>query len=103
MKRLALLAAACTIAIPAFAQTVATVNGETITQQQLDQFIGLLKDQGVPDSPQLRDQVKQEMINRLIAVQAADEAGITKKPEVQQEIELARQGIVVRALMADYL
>jgi peptidyl-prolyl cis-trans isomerase C len=103
MKRIALFAAACAIAIPAYAQTIATVNGTAITQDKLDQFVALLIAQGAQDTPELRTQVKQEMVNRLVAVQAAEKAGITKQADVQQEIELARQGILVRALMADYL
>src|SRR3546814_18075013 len=43
------------------------------------------------------------MINRQIFVQAADKDGIAKQPDVQTEIDLARQGILVRALMAEYL
>lgn len=103
MKRLAVLAAACAIAIPAYAKTVATVNGQAISQDKLDQFVALLIAQGAQDTPELRTQVKQEMVNRLVAVQAAEKAGIDKQPAVQQEIELARQGILVRALMADHL
>ena len=103
MKRLAVFAAACAIAIPAFAQPAATVNGQEISQATLDQFVALLIAQGAQDSPELRTQVKQEMVNRLVAVQAAEKAGIDKKPEVKLEIELARQGILVRALTADYL
>ncbi|MCC2595112.1 peptidylprolyl isomerase [Pusillimonas sp. MFBS29] len=103
MKRLAVLAAACAIAIPAYAQTVATVNGKAITQDKLDQFVALLVQQGAQDTPELRTQVKQEMVNRLVAVQAAEKAGIDKQADVKQEIELARQGILVRALMADQL
>jgi len=103
MKRLALFAASCIIAIPAYAQNVATVNGKAITQKQLDDFVGLLVEQGAQDSPQLREQVKQEMIGRLVAVQAAEKAGIDKQANVRQEVELARQGILVRALMSDYL
>lgn len=103
MKRLALFAASCIIAIPAYAQNVATVNGKAITQKQLDDFVGLLVEQGAQDSPQLREQVKQEMIGRLVAVQAAEKAGIDKQADVRQEVELARQGILVRALMSDYL
>src|SRR5699024_11142199 len=52
---------------------------------------------------ELRDQVKQEMINRLVAVQAAEKAGLAEKGPVRQEIELARQGILVRALMRNHL
>lgn len=103
MKRLTLLAAALTIAVPAWAETVATVNGQAIPKEKLDQFVTLLVEQGAQDTPELRTQVKQEMVNRLVAVQAAEKAGIDKKPLVQQELELARQGILVRALMADYL
>lgn len=103
MKRLALFAATCVIAIPAYAQNVATVNGKAITQKQVDDFVTLLIGQGAQDSPQLREQVKQEMVGRLVAVQAAEKAGIDKQSEVKQEIELARQGILVRALMADHL
>ena len=103
MKRLYLLVAACAIAAPVHAQNVATVNGKPITQKSLDQFVQLLVSQGATDSPQLREQVKQEMINRQVFVQAAEAGGIAKEPAVQTEIELSRQGILVRALMADYL
>jgi peptidyl-prolyl cis-trans isomerase C len=103
MKRLAVLAAACAIALPAYAQTIATVNGQAITQQSLDQFVTLLVGQGAQDTPELREQVKQEMINRLVVVQAAEKAGIDKQSDVKQELELARQGILVRALVSDYL
>ena len=103
MKRIVMLAAACVIAVPAFAQNVATVNGKAIPQKSLDQFVKLLVSQGATDSPQLREQVKQEMINRQVFVQAAESGGIAKQADVQTEIELARQGILVRALMADYL
>src|SRR3546814_2153981 len=101
MKRLVMLAAACAVALPAFAQNVATVNGKAISQQSLDQFVKLLVSQGATDTPQLREQVKQEMINRQIFVQAAEKDGVAKQADVQTEIELARQGILVRALMAE--
>src|SRR5690625_3706426 len=103
MKRLAAIAAACVIAAPASAQTIATVNGQEITQEGLDGFVELLVNQGATDSDELREQVKQEMIHRLVAVQAAEEAGIDKEADVQQELELARQGILVRALMSHHL
>lgn len=103
MKRLAVLAAACVLAFPLHAKDIASVNGEAITEAQLNQFVALLVEQGAQDSPELREQVKQEMIHRLVAVHAAQKAGIDKRPDVQQELELARQGILVRALIADYL
>ena len=49
MKRIVMLAAACAIALPAFAQNVAT-NGKAIPQKSLDQFVKLLVTQGATDS-----------------------------------------------------
>ncbi|MEI2417223.1 peptidylprolyl isomerase [Orrella sp. JC864] len=103
MKRLAMLAATIAVAAPLHAQNVATVNGKPITQKNIDEFVTLLVSQGAADSPQLREQVKQEMINRQVLIQAAEQQGIPKQASVQTELELARQGILVRALMADYL
>ncbi len=103
MKRLVLLAAACALALPLHAKEIASVNGKSITEEQLNQFVALLVEQGAQDSPELREQVKQEMIHRLVAVHAAQKAGIDKRPAVEQELELARQGILVRALIADHL
>ena len=80
MKRIVMLAAACAIALPAFAQNVATVNGKAIPQKSLDQFVKLLVTQGATDSPQLREQVKQEMINRQIFVQAAESTASPSRP-----------------------
>lgn len=103
MKRLAVLAAACALAFPLHAKQIASVNGQAITEEQLNQFVTLLVEQGAQDSPELREQVKQEMIHRLVAVNAAQKAGLDKRPNVQQELELARQGILVRALITDHL
>ena len=91
------------IAPPKNHEKVATVNGRPITKKDLDRFVKLLVTRGATDSPQLRNQVKQEMINRLVLVQEAEKLGIDKLPEVKTEIELARQGVLVRTLMASYL
>ena len=103
MKRIVMFAAALALATPIYAQNVATVNGKPITKANVDEFVKLLGTQGATDSPQLRDQVKEELINRQVMVQAAEAAGLVKDPTITVELELARQGILVRALMADYL
>ncbi|MCX7222813.1 MAG: peptidylprolyl isomerase [Burkholderiales bacterium] len=103
MKRIVMFAAALALAAPIYAQNVATVNGKPITKANVDEFVKLLGTQGAADSPQLREQVKEELINRQVMVQAAEAAGLLKDPTITVELELARQGILVRALMADYL
>jgi len=102
-KTVIALTAALALSAPLYAQTIATVNGKAITQAELNQFVQLLLAQGAQDTPQLREQVKQELIQRHIAVQAAEKAGLAKRDTVVQEIELARQSILVRALLSDYL
>jgi len=102
-KTVIALTAALALSSPLYAQTIATVNGKAITQAELNQFVQLLLAQGAQDTPQLREQVKQELIQRHIAVQAAEKAGLAKRDTVVQEIELARQSILVRALLSDYL
>src|SRR5699024_8505033 len=103
LKQVAIFAAACLIAAPLSAKTIATVNGEDISQDKLDNFVKLLVEQGAEDSDELRAQVKQEMINRLALVQVAEKENIDQQEAVKQELDLARQGILVRALMQDYL
>ena len=97
---LALIAIACA---PAFAQTVATVNGKAIPSSRLDAMVKQVTTQGKqPDSPQLRDAVKKDLIAREVMVQEADKQGYSNKPEVKQALENTRQSIVINAMLADY-
>jgi len=103
MKRFVLLAAACALALPALAQNAATVNGTAIAQKSVDQFVQALISQGANDTPELREQAKQELINREILTQAAEKAGLPKREEVSAALAQARQAVLVRALMAEHL
>ncbi len=103
MKRVLMLAAALSVAAPVFAQNAAVVNGKAIPSSRVDQFINLLTKQGQPDSPQLREQIREELINREIFLQEADKRGISKQAEVQAEIDLTRQSVMIRGLFNDYL
>ncbi|MYM22287.1 peptidylprolyl isomerase [Duganella sp. FT135W] len=98
---LALIAVA---AAPAFAQNVATVNGKAIPAAKVDQMVKQVVAQGQqPDSPQLREMVKKELIGREVLLQEADKQGYGKKPEVNAAIDNARQSIIINAMLADYV
>ncbi|AZG09143.1 peptidylprolyl isomerase [Pigmentiphaga sp. H8] len=103
MKRVLMMAAALTLAAPVFAQNAAVVNGKAIPSSRVDQFVKLLTKQGQPDSPQLREQIREELINREIFLQEADKRGVAKQPEVQAEIDLTRQSVLIRGLFNDFL
>lgn len=102
-SRLVVTLAAAFIALPAFAQTVATVNGTAIPQSRADVLINEQKAQGAPDSEQLRGAVKEELVRREILNQEARKKGIEKNGVVQAQMELARQAIVIRAYLQDFV
>jgi peptidyl-prolyl cis-trans isomerase C len=81
---------------------VATVNGKEIPKARADILVREQTQKGMPDSPQLRDAVRDELINREVLFQEAERRGIAKSPEVREQIELARQAVVIRALLSDW-
>lgn len=90
-------------ALPAMAQNLAVVNGKSVPSSRADVMVKQLAAQGQADSPQLREMVKEELINREILMQEADKRGLTSTPEVKNQVEIARQSIAIRALVQDYL
>jgi peptidyl-prolyl cis-trans isomerase C len=47
--------------------------------------------------------VKEELINREILIQEADKLGLGATPDVKNQVDIARQSILIRALVTDYL
>lgn len=79
------------------------VNGVTIPQSKIDFLVKNAVGQGQPDSPQLRNQIKEELINRELAAQEAARKGLDKTPEVALQLDLQRQGVLINAYLQDYL
>lgn len=90
-------------AFPAMAQNLAVVNGKPVPSSRADAMVKQLAAQGQQDSPQLRSMVKEELINREILIQEADKLGLGNNPDVKSQLDIARQSIIIRALVADYL
>ena len=101
----ALLIAGAIVSAPAFAQNkvFATVNGQPIPQSVYDAFATEQKAQGAPDSPELQNAVKEELIRREILAQEAKKKGLDKKGTIQGQIELAKQAVLIRAFLTDYV
>jgi peptidyl-prolyl cis-trans isomerase C len=95
-----LLAAA---ALPAMAQNLAVVNGKAVPSSRADLMVKQMTTQGQQDTPQLRAMVKEELINREILIQEADKLGLGNTADVKSQMEIARQSIVIRALVADFV
>lgn len=90
-------AAAPTAAAPA--------SGKEIYSQA--QFDYLLKERLAtgqqPDSPQLREMIRDELINRELVMREARKKGMDKDPLIKASMELNAQTVLVRAYMQDYV
>lgn len=98
-----LLALIAVAAAPAFAQNLAVVNGKPIPSSRVDAVVKQVVAQGQPDSPQLREAIKKDLIAREVLMQEALKQGYDKKPEVKNALDNARQTIVINALARDYI
>ena len=108
LSRLAgLLVAGAIISAPALAaekgKAFATVNGQPISQTVYNAFVAEQKAQGAPDSPELQAAVKEELVRREILAQEAKKKGMDKNPNIQGQIELAKQAVLIRAYLSDYV
>src|SRR4030065_735808 len=103
--RYAVLAAGLTLAAAAHGQSgaLAKVYGVTIPQSRADILIKEMAAQGRPDTPEMRNSIKQELINREIVAQEAVKKGLNKRAEVATQIELQRQAVLINAYLQDYL
>ncbi len=98
-----LVALLVSASVPAMAQNLAVVNGKNVPSSRADAMIKQMAAQGQQDSPELRAMVKEELINREILIQEADKLGLANNADVKAQMEIARQSILIRALVADYL
>jgi peptidyl-prolyl cis-trans isomerase C len=90
-------------ALPAMAQNIAVVNGKAIPSSRADLMVKQAATQGQADTPELRKMVKEELINREVLVQEADKLGLGNSADVKSQLEIARQSLVIRALVGDYV
>ena len=87
----------------AWAQNAAIVNSKPIPKAKVDEFVQALAAQGRPDSPELRNAVREELIARELFMQEAEKKGLTRNAEVQRQLESMRQDVLIRALIRDHL
>jgi len=99
-----LLALIALVAIPAFAQNIAVVNGKAIPSSRAEAVVKQVVAQGQQtDSPQLREMIKKDLIAREVMMQEAVKQGYDKDATVKQQLDNVRQTIVINALVKDYL
>ncbi|KAB0644176.1 peptidyl-prolyl cis-trans isomerase [Burkholderia latens] len=101
------VAVAGTLGGTAYAQTaasslpagvIATVNGAAITQAEVD---AVLRASRQPDTPQLRQAIKSQLIARVLIQQAAEKADYGSKPEVKQVMQVAKANAETQLFLKD--
>lgn len=80
-----------------------TVNGVVIPKDRGDALFNEQLSQGAPDSPDLRNAIREELIRREILAGEARKKGMEKNPIVKAQMELAQQAVLIRAYMQDYV
>ncbi|MCW5663105.1 MAG: peptidylprolyl isomerase [Piscinibacter sp.] len=100
--RLSAFCAALALAAPVFAQNIAIVNGKAVPKSRVDALLQQATRQGQPKTPELEQQVRDEVVLREMFMQEAEKRGLAASPDFKAQMEIARQSILIRELFADY-
>jgi peptidyl-prolyl cis-trans isomerase C len=82
---------------------VASVNGAAITESLLNLNIRSLINQGQKDTPELRQAVKEDLINKELIAQEAMRLGLNSQIDFADQITQLRQNLLLQAYLEDLL
>lgn len=94
-------ALASLLALPALAQNIAIVNGKAIPTSRADALKKQVEASGQAVTPEIMAKIKDELITREIFMQEAKKRALDATDEYKNQLELARQSILIRTLLAD--
>jgi peptidyl-prolyl cis-trans isomerase C len=103
--RLTTLALAALLAAPlaAQAQNIAIVNGKAVPKARVEALMTQATKQGGQQrTPELEQQVRDEVVLREIFMQEAEKRGLAGTADYKQQMEFARQTLLIRELFADF-
>jgi peptidyl-prolyl cis-trans isomerase C len=84
-------------------ETVARVNGVPVPKARVDYIMQQQQARGTPDNEQSRAAVRDNLINREVVAQVAQKSPLARSPEVQNQIEMARQQILIDAYIGEWV
>ncbi len=100
-KQLIVTLLASIISLPVMADI--TVNGKVIPNARIDMLVKERVPAGQTAPAELRNAIADDLVSREVVAQEAVRKGLDKNPEIQQQMELARQMVLVRAYLNDYM
>ncbi|MFZ6757640.1 peptidylprolyl isomerase [Undibacterium sp. Ji50W] len=95
--------ASASAAAASSSEVAATVNGTPISKKQLDQIMQQQAGQGMPDTPETRKMVIDNLSMQILVAQLAVTKGLDKSPEVADQLEMTKQSILANAYVKDYI
>ncbi|WP_396442242.1 peptidylprolyl isomerase [Limnohabitans sp.] len=101
-KQLLSAALVALLASPVLAQNLAVVNGKPVPISRVKALQQQVEASGRPVTPEVLDQIKQELIAREVFMQEARKRGLDASEDYKTQLELARQTILIRQLFADF-
>jgi peptidyl-prolyl cis-trans isomerase C len=90
------------LATPAMAQNLTIVNGKPVPKARVDALLQQAERAGQAVTPELQTQARDQVVLREIFVQEAERRGLAQRPAYRDQMELARQGILIRELFEDH-
>ena len=82
--------------------TIMTVNGDNITRTSLELLISARRDKGEMINDDLRKEMEQELITRLVLTQQARKLDLQKQDDVRAQQELNETAVLSQAYLRDY-
>ncbi len=101
-KTLTIAALLALSAAGALAQNLAIVNGKAVPKTRLDALAAQIERAGRQVTPEMAGQLREEVIAREIFMQEADKLGLAQSDDYRNQMELARQSILIRELFSDF-
>ena len=105
-KHLFTVAITAALALPAFAQNVAVVNGQAVPKARLEALEAQIKAQaermGHPAPKLDSEKLREELITREIYMQEVKRKGLEGTPETRAQLEMMREQVLIGALFDDY-
>ena len=90
------------LSFAAAAQNVAIVNGKAVPKSRAEALTQQVARSGRPITPDVEQQIREEVIAREIFMQEAQKRGLDGSDDYKSQIELARQTILIRLLFTDF-
>ncbi len=84
------------------AASIATVNGVAVPKARADFMMQQQQARGAQDNQQTRDMIREELVSREVVAQEAAKSNVARNPEVQAQLDLARQEVIAAAYLREW-